>query len=65
MRADQPITGRTVKTVLVSEIRDESDEQIVDCAIRAARETRPSLFGWHVSRALDDSHRAVVSLYTD
>lgn len=57
--------GRTMKTVRIIDVRDESDDEIVDLAIAAARETRSSLFGWGVRRYEITPTIVTVNLYTD
>lgn len=41
-----------------------TDEQVLETALVAARETRSSLFGWRVERNVEEG-TASVSLYTD
>lgn len=57
--------GRTVKTVLVEGITDQSNDEIFEAATRGAGESRSSLFGWRLSRDLNDPTRAVVTLDID
>lgn len=54
--------GRTVKTVLVGGVTDETDEQILAFAMKHAGEDKSSLFGTHVSHGDETTQ---VSLYTD
>lgn len=57
--------GRTVKTVLVEGITDESNDEIFAAALRGSGETTSSIFGWRLSRDLNDPTRAVVTLDID
>lgn len=53
--------GRTSKTVAVTGVRD--GDNVLNAALRAANETRGSLFGWKVrDMGLGDY---VVTLHTD
>lgn len=66
MIVKQVYKGSTVKIVTVTDIAGESDVEIADFAIEAARETRSSLFGTHVKRYANKvADTATVSLYTD
>ena len=56
--------GATVKTILIEGVDGVSDELLIEHAMRAAGETRTSLFGTSVRRG-NCGNRAVVFLYTD
>lgn len=64
MRVVQVEKGRTMKRVVLTDTTGETDEQVLDAALDAARETPSSLFGWVIDR---DKARgvAVVTLHTD
>jgi hypothetical protein len=52
-----------MKTVVVGDIaHDDTDGQILDFAMKATGESRPSLFGWHLVR-FDTT--ATATLHTD
>lgn len=57
--------GRTVKTVTVAFITNETDEQILAHAMHDAGEKKSSLFGWRVVRSEVIDGQASVDLYTD
>lgn len=62
MRASVNLRGRSTTIVHVRDVTDETDDQILDEALRVAGETRSSLFGWTIDRTLDV---VVVALHTD
>jgi len=57
--------GGTYKRVVVRRVTDETDDAIIAEAMRAAGESRSSLFGWHVNRCEDTPSTVVVTLHTD
>lgn len=63
MMIEQITGGIPTKRVSIQFIENETDEQILEFAMRVAGESRSSLFGWHVHRFPDGS--ALVSLNTD
>lgn len=54
--------GRTTTTVAIVDVTTETNDEILDLACAAARESRLSLFGWDVN-VIDTE--ATVYLYTD
>ena len=64
MRATSVDKGRTIKTVRVVEISStDSDADVLAVALKAAGETRSSLFGWDIQYWTGGS--ATVTLNTD
>jgi hypothetical protein len=57
--------GRTVKTVTIAGVHDETREEIIDLALEVARETRADLFGIRVTQSQIDPHSFEVALNTD
>lgn len=66
MTAKMTYRGRTYKSVEVAAPFDADREAVLDAAMKAAGETRSSLFGWNVSTSNGD-HGFMwhVSLHTD
>lgn len=54
--------ARTVKTVTIENVVSETDSDIVRVALKAAGETRGSIFGSRMERR---GATVIVSLYTD
>jgi len=57
--------GATLKRVVVRNVTDETDDAIIAEAMRAAGESKSSLFGWGVQRHEDTPSTVVVTLHTD
>jgi hypothetical protein len=57
--------GRTVKTVVLENVGNESKDEIREMAYRAAGETRESTFGTHVYEPPMDPTIVRVDIYTD
>jgi hypothetical protein len=65
VKAVQRVGSIPTKRVRVEGITpDDTDDEILECALRYAGETRSSLFGWRVER-YDDEGVASVALHTD
>lgn len=65
MIVEQVLRGRTLKTVTVGEVADETDAQILDLAMAHTGESASSLFDMRVERYTLTPDRVNAFLYTD
>ena len=68
MKVQSTYKGRTYKEVSIEHDFDDrpvSDDLLVGWAMAQVGETPESLFGWYVSRPVQYSHLAVITLNTD